>query len=230
MLSTSWICWLSACLLRPSSCSKCDALILSLNSNLLFRFIQLSPLFIHTLWVYTSINPFLSSSVNRFTRCPFSIALWRLGSRSCYFSSSAISVVKILRVLRVLRPLRAINRAKGLKVYRRLTDHIILCILQHSHTYAQWYCYIIFTPQRHPKTRIDFFELSRYFPRFMHIMITYGWRFPSMISHCDFWLSVRVSRVWSSVCSWPSALLVTSSLSPLSCSSCLHALECSSSR
>lgn len=34
------------------------------------------------------------------------------------FRSSAISVVKILRVLRVLRPLRAINRAKGLKVWK----------------------------------------------------------------------------------------------------------------
>ncbi|XP_023158434.1 voltage-dependent calcium channel type D subunit alpha-1 isoform X2 [Ceratitis capitata] len=37
-------------------------------------------------------------------------------------SSNAISFVKILRVLRVLRPLRAINRAKGLKVTKNLSN------------------------------------------------------------------------------------------------------------
>lgn len=47
------------------------------------------------------------------------------------FRSSAISVVKILRVLRVLRPLRAINRAKGLKVGRRLS--VRLMALKHFH-------------------------------------------------------------------------------------------------
>jgi hypothetical protein len=39
---------------------------------------------------------------------------------SFVLKSDAISVVKILRVLRVLRPLRAINRAKGLKVRKKL--------------------------------------------------------------------------------------------------------------